>query len=155
MKTRLLQYLDHLIGRLLFDGRVRARCKDSRFRQSLVGWARGVIHRFNALPPRQPHSPMDYLFLKIMLWGQERGYVCFNLGMAPLAGLQNRSFAPLWNRFGALVFRWGEKFYNFCGQHQYKNKFDPCWEPRYIAAPNGLIMLPRSMADITALRRAV
>ena len=27
--------------------------------------------------------------------------------------------APLWNRFGALVFGRGEAFYNFRGLHQY------------------------------------
>ncbi len=101
--------------------------------------------------PDSPHGLMDYLFLKTMLWGQERGYAWFNLGMAPLAGLHNRSFAPLWNRFGALVFGRGEKFYNFRGLHQYKSKFDPDWEPRYLALPNGLMVLPRIMADITTL----
>ncbi len=101
--------------------------------------------------PDSPNGLMDYLFLKIMLWSQEQGYVWFNFGMAPLAGLQNRSFAPLWNRFGALVFGSGEKFYNFRGLHQYKDKFDPYWEPRYLAAPDGVTILPRIMADLTAL----
>ncbi len=101
--------------------------------------------------PESSHGLMDYLFLKIMLWGREQGYVWFNLGMAPLAGLQNRSFAPLWNRFGALVFGSGEKFYNFRGLHQYKDKFDPRWEPRYLAAPDGVTILPRIMADLTTL----
>jgi phosphatidylglycerol lysyltransferase len=101
--------------------------------------------------PDSPNGLMDYLFLKIMLWSREQGYAWFNLGMAPLAGLQNRSFAPLWNRFGALVFGSGEKFYNFRGLHQYKDKFDPHWEPRYLAAPNGMMILPRIMADLTKL----
>ncbi len=101
--------------------------------------------------PESPNGLMDYLFLKIMLWGREQGYPWFNLGMAPLAGLQNRSFVPLWNRFGALVFGSGEKFYNFRGLHQYKDKFDPHWEPRYLAAPDGVTILPRIMADLTTL----
>lgn len=101
--------------------------------------------------PDSPNGLMDYLFLKIMLWGQQHHYAWFNLGMAPLAGLQNRSFAPLWNRFGALVFGSGETFYNFRGLHQYKDKFDPCWEPRYLAAPDGVTVLPRIVADLTTL----
>lgn len=101
--------------------------------------------------PESPNGLMDYLFLKIMLWGREQGYAWFNLGMAPLAGLQNRSFAPLWNRFGALVFGSGEKLYNFRGLHQYKDKFNPRWEPRYLAAPDGVTILPRVMADLTTL----
>lgn len=58
--------------------------------------------------------------------------------MAPLSGLQNRPPSPLWSRFGATVFRHGEHFYNFQGLHAYKEKFDPQWEPRYLAAPSGL-----------------
>ena len=101
-------------------------------------------------PPDSPNGLMDYLFVQIMLWGRSQGYEWFNLGMAPLAGLQNRSFAPLWNRFGALVFGQGETFYNFRGLHQYKDKFDPEWEARYLATPGGLA-LPLVLADLTAL----
>ena len=100
--------------------------------------------------PDRPNGLMDYLFIKLMLWGREQGYEWFNLGMAPLAGLQNRSFAPLWNRFGALVFGGGEAFYNFRGLHQYKNKFDPQWEARYLAVPGGMA-LPRILTDLTTL----
>ncbi len=100
--------------------------------------------------PASPNGLMDYLFVRIMLWGREQGYAWFNLGMAPLAGLQNRSFVPLWNRFGAMVFGHGEAFYNFRGLHQYKDKFDPQWEARYLAVPNGLV-LPRILTDLTAL----
>ena len=101
--------------------------------------------------PESPAGLMDYLFIQLMLWGRAQGYIGFNLGMAPLAGLQNRSFAPLWNRFGALVFGRGEAFYNFRGLHQYKDKFSPEWEARYLALPNGIMVLPRVLADLTAL----
>jgi phosphatidylglycerol lysyltransferase len=97
-----------------------------------------------------PHGIMDYLFTKLMLWGKEQGYVWFNLGMAPLAGLQSRSLAPTWNRFGAMVFGYGERFYNFQGVHQFKDKFNPLWEPRYLAVPDG-IALPRILANLSAL----
>lgn len=80
--------------------------------------------------PDSPNGLMDYLFIHLMLWGRDQGYEWFNLGMAPLTGLQNRSLAPLWNRFGALVFGGGETFYNFRGLHQYKDKFGPRWEAR-------------------------
>ncbi len=100
--------------------------------------------------PDTPNGLMDYLFVRTMLWGQAQGYDWFNLGMAPLAGLHNRNLAPLWNRFGALVFGGGETFYNFRGLHQYKDKFNPQWEARYLATPGGLI-LPRILTDLTVL----
>jgi phosphatidylglycerol lysyltransferase len=93
---------------------------------------------------------MDYLFVELMLLGKAEGFRWFNIGMAPLAGLENRALAPLWSRLGAMVFRHGEHFYNFQGLRQYKEKFDPVWSPRYLAAPAGLA-LPRVLADVAAL----
>jgi phosphatidylglycerol lysyltransferase len=97
-----------------------------------------------------PNGVMDYLMLELMLWGKAAGYRWFNLGMAPLAGLASGQLAPLWERAGALVYRYGEHFYNFEGLRSYKDKFDPVWSPRYLACPGGLA-LPVILADIAAL----
>ena len=97
-----------------------------------------------------PASTMEYLFIELFNWGKENGFSRFNLGMAPLSGLQNRTLAPLWNRAGALLYRHGEHFYNFRGLRQYKQKFDPIWEPRYFASPAGLA-LPRILSNTAAL----
>ena len=100
--------------------------------------------------PDAPSGVMDYMFVNLILWGQERGYAWFNLGMAPLSGLENRSLGTLWNRVGALAYRFGENFYNFQGLRQYKEKFDPQWEPMYLASPGGLA-LPRILTNLAAL----
>ncbi|GAA0240946.1 bifunctional lysylphosphatidylglycerol flippase/synthetase MprF [Rhodanobacter caeni] len=100
--------------------------------------------------PDGPAGIMDYLFVELMLWARDQGYQWFNLGMAPLAGLHSRRQSPLWNRFGALVFGRGERFYNFRGLQRYKDKFDPEWESRYIAVPRG-IALPLILANVASL----
>ena len=100
--------------------------------------------------PDAPAGVMDYMFLSLMLWGQKNGYHWFNLGMAPLSGLENRSLGTLWSRLGSLAYRFGENFYNFQGLRQYKEKFDPEWEPMYLASPGGLA-LPRILTNLTAL----
>jgi phosphatidylglycerol lysyltransferase len=100
--------------------------------------------------PDAPSGVMDYMFVNLILWGQQRGYSWFNLGMAPLSGLENRSLGTLWNRVGALAYRFGENFYNFQGLRQYKEKFDPEWEPMYLASPGGLA-LPRILTNLAAL----
>ncbi len=100
--------------------------------------------------PDGPSGIMDYLFVELMQWAKGEGYRWFNLGMAPLAGLTSRRQAPLWNRFGALVFGRGERFYNFRGLQRYKDKFDPEWEPRYMAVPGG-IALPMILANVASL----
>lgn len=97
-----------------------------------------------------PRSVMDYLFINLMLWGKAQDYQYFNLGMAPFSGMEARALAPLWSRAGALLFRHGEQFYNFRGLRQYKEKFNPEWEPRYLAAPGGLA-LPGVIRDVTTL----
>jgi phosphatidylglycerol lysyltransferase len=90
---------------------------------------------------------MDYLFAKLMLWGKDEGFDFFSLGMAPLAGIESGDGAPIWNKVASLAFRHGEHFYNFEGLRKYKNKFDPVWEPRFIASPGGFA-LPIVLADI-------
>jgi phosphatidylglycerol lysyltransferase len=100
--------------------------------------------------PGATEGVMEYLFICLMLWGKEQGYRWFNLGMAPFSGLENRALAPLWNRLGAFVFRYGEHFYNFQGLRQYKEKFDPEWRPKYLASPGGLA-LPQVFANLATL----
>jgi phosphatidylglycerol lysyltransferase len=97
-----------------------------------------------------PGGAMDFLFVQMMLVGSQRGYSWFNLGMAPLSGLDSRALAPLWSKVGAFVYRHGEHFYNFQGLRQYKDKFDPLWSPRYLASPGGLA-LPIILANAATL----
>jgi phosphatidylglycerol lysyltransferase len=97
-----------------------------------------------------PAGVMDQLFAGLMLWGKEQGYAYFNLGVAPLSGLENRQLAPLWHRIGGLLFRHGEHFYNFEGLRDYKEKFDPQWRPKYLASPGGFA-LPVILANVATL----
>jgi phosphatidylglycerol lysyltransferase len=97
-----------------------------------------------------PAGIMDYLFIKMILWAKEQRYARFNLGMAPFSGIESRSLGPLWNRLGSLLFKYGENFYNFHGLRQYKDKFDPIWLPKYLAAPRGFA-LPWILRDLSTL----
>ncbi len=100
--------------------------------------------------PQAPKGAMDYLFIELMLWGRTQGYRWFNLGMAPLSGLEAHPLAPAWHRVGNFIFRHGEHFYNFEGLRRYKMKFDPVWEPRYLVARGGMA-LPRVLVDVSVL----
>lgn len=97
-----------------------------------------------------PHGVMDQLFIGLMLWGCDQGFDWFDLGMAPLSGLENRQLAPLWHRAGGLLYRHGEHFYNFEGLRAYKDKFDPVWRPKYLASPGGLA-LPVILTNVATL----
>jgi phosphatidylglycerol lysyltransferase len=82
-----------------------------------------------------PEGVMDYLFLKLLLWGKSENYRAFNFGMAPLASVGEMSGARLWERLAHLLFRHGEGLYNFRGLRAYKAKYHPRWVPRYMAYP--------------------
>lgn len=100
--------------------------------------------------PDTPHGIMDYLFIELMLWGKRDGYRWFNLGMAPLSGLTSHSLVPRRSRLGAFIFSHGDHFYNFQGLREYKEKFDPEWETKYMAYP-GDLELPRILVDLASL----
>lgn len=93
---------------------------------------------------------MERLMIDLMLWGKAEGYAWFNLGMAPLSGLAPGRFRTLWNRAGRLLYQHGERFYNFQGLRAYKEKFDPDWEPRYLAY-SGKLRLPKVLADLAVI----
>ena len=97
-----------------------------------------------------PKGVMEALFVHLLIWGRDRGYQMFGLGMAPLSGFQDSPVASLWNRLGSFLYEHADAVYNFQGLRAYKDKFDPIWEPRYLAYPGGL-RLPRIMADVSAL----
>jgi phosphatidylglycerol lysyltransferase len=97
-----------------------------------------------------PKDVMDFLFVELLKWGREQGYVAFEFGMAPLAGLEDRPLAPIMSRVGRLMFERGEEIYNFRGVHRFKDKYDPVWLPRYIAAPNKWA-IPILLADVGLL----
>lgn len=96
--------------------------------------------------PAAPGGVMEFLTVNLMLWGSARGFRWFNLGMAPLSGMERRPLAPLWHKVGHAIFHMGGEFYNFEGLYEYKNKFDPVWRPRYLIAPSGLLVAPAVLA---------
>ena len=105
------------------------------------------LMRYNDAAPK---GVIDYMLIECMLWGRAQGFRWFNLGMAPLSGLEEHALAPTWHKLGRIVQRYGETFYNFEGLRKFKEKFDPVWRPRYLAAPDGLAMAG-ALLDVTAL----
>lgn len=97
-----------------------------------------------------PYGVMDFMFARLMQWGQDQGYRWFALGLAPLSGLEARRLASPWTKAGAFLYRHGGSFYGFDGLRAYKAKFAPQWEPRFIAGPQGLSMA-RAMVDLQRL----
>jgi phosphatidylglycerol lysyltransferase len=117
-------------------------------------WRAGVdmelavdLMRYGAAAPK---GVMDFLLVECMLWGKAQKYQWFNLGMAPLAGLEEHALAPTWHKLGRMVQRYGETFYHFEGLRKYKEKFLPVWRPRYLAV-SGKFAVAGALLDVTTL----
>ncbi|WP_434601680.1 bifunctional lysylphosphatidylglycerol flippase/synthetase MprF [Pseudomonas sp. Z1-14] len=100
--------------------------------------------------PEAPKLTMEFMMVGLIQHYKNHDYARFSLGMVPLSGLQPRRGAPLTQRLGSMVFRRGEQLYNFQGLRRFKDKFQPDWEPRYMAVPAGLDPLV-ALADTAAL----
>lgn len=100
--------------------------------------------------PQTPPSVLDFIFLELLRWGQHQGYRWFNFGLAPLAGVEDRPLAPLWDRTTGMIFRHGDHFPNCLALRQYLDQYDPVWSLKYLASPGGLA-LPHILADVTTL----
>ena len=101
-------------------------------------------------PDKAPRYAMEYLFVRLIQYFREQGYRSFSLGTVPLSGFRAHRLAPRWHRLGRFIWLLGRRFYNFQGLHTFKGKFDPAWEPRYLAA-SGWFGPYIALIDIAAL----
>ena len=79
---------------------------------------------------------MDFLFVSMFQHFKEAEYERFNLSLSPLAGVGAKPNARRVEKALNYLFNHLNQFYNFKGLHQFKEKFQPRWEPRYLVFPN-------------------
>ena len=93
---------------------------------------------------------MEFVFTRLALHLKQVGFRRLSLGMAPLSGLAPTPLAATWHSIGHLLWRFGERLYNFRGLRTFKSKFDPDWQPRYLAA-SGTVGPFLALADLARL----
>jgi phosphatidylglycerol lysyltransferase len=101
-------------------------------------------------PDATSRYAMEYLFIRLIQCFREQGYHTLSLGMVPLSGFHAHRLAPQWHRLVRVIWSFGRRFYNFQGLRAFKEKFDPVWEPRYLAA-SGWFGPYLALVDIAAL----
>lgn len=87
-----------------------------------------------------PHDSipmMDLLYLHLILWAKENDYQTFNLGMAPLSSSYEKTNG-LVSTITTSVYQHSSSLYSFKGLRNYKNKFKPHWNSRYLVYPKRL-----------------
>jgi phosphatidylglycerol lysyltransferase len=88
--------------------------------------------------PGSPDSIVDFMVTYTMLWGKQEGYAWYDLGIAPLSGMDEHDFSPSWNKLADFFYTYGESFYGFKAVREYKNRYSPIWEPKFLVCPGGL-----------------
>lgn len=83
---------------------------------------------------------MDGLYLNTMLSVKEQ-YDNFNMGMAPLSNVGSHKYAFYRERFAGRIFETISHIYSFKGLRNYKEKFNPNWQPRYLVYKKGNSLL--------------
>jgi len=86
---------------------------------------------------------MDYLFANMMLALGEEGYLTINIGLAPLAGVGERPKDTLIEKAVHQIYEHIGSVVSMKGLRQYKVKFEPKWEERFIAYQGGAVALVR------------
>lgn len=74
---------------------------------------------------------MDALYLKTMLWAKNKGYSKFNIGMAPFSDSNNNN-STLKHAIIESIYSNSQYLYSFKGLRQYKEKFKPSWNSKYV-----------------------
>lgn len=86
---------------------------------------------------------MDYLFTNLMVALRREGFLTLNMGVAPLAGIGERPEATLLEKAIHQIYEHIGRVVSMKGMRQYKLKFEPAWEERFIAYQGGAVNLIR------------
>lgn len=94
--------------------------------------------------PDAPKGTMEMLFVALIERFRAEGKTGMSLGLAPLANVEGEGGL---DRLLAAVRDHGGRAFNFIGLYEFKNKWHPTWEPRYLAY-HGPAQLPRAALSV-------
>jgi phosphatidylglycerol lysyltransferase len=97
--------------------------------------------------PGGEHGAMEFLFVKMLQWAKEQGYETFSLGLSAIVGVGEKPSDPHVEQALHTIAEYVSRFYHFKGLHNFKEKFHPRWEPRYLIYP-GPGSLPLVLATL-------
>ena len=79
-----------------------------------------------------PRNTVDFLFLSLASHFKEAGHSGMNLGLAPFSGLGDDGAMPVVRQAMKLLYEYGSYLFRYKGLREFKAKFHPRWEPRYL-----------------------
>ena len=93
----------------------------------------GATFDFMRYQPGVINNLMDYVLINTALYCQQQGCSHLSLGGAALSNVGHEKGSLLLEKLLNAFSLRAEDIYNYQGLYKYKSKFDPQWEPRYIA----------------------
>jgi phosphatidylglycerol lysyltransferase len=132
-----------------FVALVKERGRPVAFASAMVAGREATLGLLRCCEVESPVA-MEFLLTRLALALRDVGIVRFSLGVAPLAGVAPAPLRTRWARVAALLWRHGNRLYNFQGLRAFKNKFNPAWEPRYLMSTGAMGPFV-ALADATAL----
>jgi phosphatidylglycerol lysyltransferase len=93
---------------------------------------------------------LDFMLLRLLRFARGRGVRRFDLGLTPTPDLAAENLSPTWRRVTPLLFRFGDHWRDFDALRNFKTRYSPVFEPRYLACTAGFA-LPHILLDVTAL----
>ncbi len=100
-----------------------------------------------------PGNINDYILLNFINYLAGENYQRLNLGLCPLAGLDNNyEGKTVIDNALSFVYSNGDRFYSFSGLRRFKAKYEPAWQNRFIAYRGGIRNFTRT---VNALNRAM
>jgi len=100
-----------------------------------------------------PPGSIEVLILHVIEWARSNDYAHVGLGMAPLASVGEHTFAYWPERIAADIFENISYIYPFSGLRQFKRKFTPTWEARYLAIRKRRKLLPSLLRTARLISR--
>jgi phosphatidylglycerol lysyltransferase len=109
-------------------------------------WAVDILRYLPELGPRT----LDFMLLRLLRLAKARGAQRFDLGLTPNPARAAENLGPAWQRVTPLLFRFCDHIPNFDALRAFKARFNPHFEPRYLACTAGFA-LPTILKDVTEL----
>ena len=97
---------------------------------------------------------LDALVTHAIIDARERGYARFDLGLAPLARLDDGPLAHPAERILRWIFRYGGPRLGHAGLYAWKIKFDPVWMTQWLAYRGGPLAFARAAWALRRVARA-
>ncbi len=97
-----------------------------------------------------PNGTMDLLQVRLIEHLRALGFKRYSLGMAPFSNVGDQPNAPVIERAIRLLYDHFSLVFSYKGLYSYKAKFQPSWEPRYLAY-SGETALPKIILALIQL----